>query len=98
MRVRFTTDAANDLEEIGDWIAKSSPIRAVTYVLELRDVCSELSSHPHRFERLARFDLREIRRRVYGNHLIIYEIGGDEVTIVRIVHGSMDLNPLLDEL
>ena len=38
--------AEQDLEAIGDYIARDNPARAVTFVRELRDHCQRIASHP----------------------------------------------------
>ncbi|MFL5069704.1 MAG: type II toxin-antitoxin system RelE/ParE family toxin, partial [Xanthobacteraceae bacterium] len=42
MNVVITDPAADDLETIGDWIAKDNPVRALTFVRELRVACDAL--------------------------------------------------------
>jgi plasmid stabilization system protein ParE len=40
--VRISAEAERDLEDIADYIAKDNPVRAMTFVQELR-------AEPHRF-------------------------------------------------
>lgn len=49
MRVILSAKARSDLQEIGDYIAADNPRRAVTFVLELRRSCLDLSEHPLRY-------------------------------------------------
>ncbi|TIU76565.1 MAG: type II toxin-antitoxin system RelE/ParE family toxin, partial [Mesorhizobium sp.] len=45
-RLAFAKQAVTDLEAIADYIAADSPIRATTFVQELRDACVELRTMP----------------------------------------------------
>ena len=42
MRFRFSRQAEIDIEEIGDFIARDNPARAVSYIQELRAKCEQL--------------------------------------------------------
>jgi plasmid stabilization system protein ParE len=95
LRVTFSDEAEADLEEIGDTIAMDSPRRALTFVQELRRSCDGLGNNPRRFEVVERFKAYGVRRRVHGAYLIFYMIEGDEVAVMRIIHGSRNYVSLL---
>ena len=44
MQYRFSRQAERDIEEIGDFIARDNPGRAVTFIAELRESAGELSN------------------------------------------------------
>lgn len=90
MTVRFTSDAETDLESIGDYIARDNPLRAVSFVQELRTCCQELAALPHAWPLVPRYATRGIRRRVYGDYLVFYRPEPDGVTILHVLHGAMD--------
>jgi plasmid stabilization system protein ParE len=46
MRFRFTVTAERDIEEIGDYIARDNPARAVSFVEELAEKCHRLVEYP----------------------------------------------------
>jgi len=55
MQLLFTPMAAFDLEEIGDYIAKDNPVRAGSFVAELRAQCEKICrSHIARCARYSR--------------------------------------------
>jgi toxin ParE1/3/4 len=95
MRVVFTKAAEQDLESIGDHIAVSNPLRAVTFVQELREKCLSLADMPKRFPPMERHRSAGIRRLVYGNYLIFYRAATETVEILHVLHGAMDYGPLL---
>jgi plasmid stabilization system protein ParE len=89
------SDAADaDLEAIGDWIAQDAPLRAVTFVRELRTVCENLGSAPNAYRLSPGHEEAGIRRRPYGNYLIFYAVG-EHVDVLRILEGSRDYEALL---
>jgi toxin ParE1/3/4 len=49
-----------------------------------------------RFAALEGFNDIGLRRRVSGNYVIIYRVNTDVVEILRIFHGAMDYENLLD--
>jgi toxin ParE1/3/4 len=46
MRVGFSPKAESDLEEIGDYIARDNPVRALTFLDELRAACLAIAGNP----------------------------------------------------
>jgi len=70
-RVRLSQRAAIDLEEIGDYIARDNPHRAITFVDELQAACRKIADHPEAY--LLRSDLAPgIRMAVHKNYLILF--------------------------
>ena len=89
-RVIFSPLAAQDLEAIGDYIARDSRKRALSFISELRAVCTTIASKPEAFR--LRPELGEgIRSCAHGNFVIFFLPGARQVTIVRVLHGAMDL-------
>jgi toxin ParE1/3/4 len=76
VKVVFSDAAEADLEEIGDYIAKDDPRRALTFVRELRSVALRLGDMPKVFPLVPRYEHHGIRRRPAGNFLIFYRVEG----------------------
>ncbi|WP_088184956.1 type II toxin-antitoxin system RelE/ParE family toxin [Sphingobium sp. Z007] len=95
MIVEFAKAAEDDLEAIGDYIARDNPIRAISFIRELRTACLDLGTMPERFPTLAAFERQGIRRRLHGNYLIFYRVDGAQVTIIHILHGASDYASLI---
>jgi toxin ParE1/3/4 len=51
MQLLITPLAAVDLEEIGDYIAQDNPVRAGTFVAELRAHCEKICLNPTGYRR-----------------------------------------------
>jgi plasmid stabilization system protein ParE len=67
MIVVITDEAEVDLERIGDHIAADNPLRAVTFVRELREKCEALADAPRGYPLVPRHEHVGVRRRPYGN-------------------------------
>jgi toxin ParE1/3/4 len=95
MIVVITEQAEAELEAIAERIAEESPMRAVSFVEELREACEGLGDMSKRFPLVPRYEHAGIRRRVHGNHLIFYRIGVETVDVIHVLHGAMDYEPSL---
>jgi len=95
MKVRLSAEARQDLIAIGDYIARDNPSRALSFVQELTDACANLADMPSSYPTVPRYELKGIRRRVRGNYQIFFRIDGDQVLVVRVLHGARDYESLL---
>ncbi|SCX35860.1 type II toxin-antitoxin system RelE/ParE family toxin [Agrobacterium rosae] len=95
MIVRFTDDAEQDLESIGDYIARDNPLRALSFVQELRIKCTALADMPNGFPLVPRYEKSGIRRRAHGDYLVFYRVEATQVVILHILHGAMDYAGIL---
>lgn len=95
MIVEITAEAEADLEAIGDYIARDNPARAVSFIHELGRSCMELADFPEAWPIVPRFEAKSIRRRVHGRYLIFYRIQGESVTVLHVLNGAMDIDPIL---
>ena len=95
MRLVLTAEAEADLESIGDRIARDSPVRAVSFLQELRESCETLVDGPLRFALIPRHEAAGIHRRVHGNYLIFYRVRNETVEVLHILHGARDYEAIL---
>ncbi|MDE2006301.1 MAG: type II toxin-antitoxin system RelE/ParE family toxin [Rhodospirillales bacterium] len=93
--VVLTARAEADLEAIGDHIAADNPLRAASFVRELRDRCEALAIMPRAFPLVPRYETHRIRRRVWGNYLLFYRIETDRIVVLHVLHGATDYAALL---
>ena len=92
MNVVFSPVALADLLEIGAYIARDNPTRALRFVDELETNCQQLGQAPG--IGVQRPDLTEgIRVRVQGHYLIFYRQDLHCVRIERVLHSARDLTP-----
>ncbi len=82
--------ARADLIEIGDFIALDSPDRAASFVAEIEIRMQAAAERPMSFP--VRDELHEgMRVARHGRYLIFFVEHGDEVRVVRVLHGARDL-------
>ncbi|HEY3909690.1 MAG TPA: type II toxin-antitoxin system RelE/ParE family toxin [Stellaceae bacterium] len=86
----FSPRARLDLEDIGDYIARDNPARAVSFLDELRAHCDRISTAPMSYP--SREDLAAgLRVSVHGRYLILFRANSGSVRIERILHGARRL-------
>lgn len=95
MKVQLSRSALNYLDGIAAWIARDDPERALTFVAELRAKCAELATRHAMFPYARGYADRGIRRRLHGPYLIFYQVKGDTVRIMHVVHGRRDYARIL---
>lgn len=94
MTLVFSPKAAEDLEEIGDYIARDNPEKALSFVDEIEQHCYRIAETPTAFRE--REDIAPgLRMAVHGKYLILYRIVTNCVEIVRVVHGARQLTDLV---
>lgn len=90
MTVIFSPDAEADLESIGDYIARSNPQRARSFVAELRSRCLLIADSP--LGGAPRDDIfPDLRMVVIRRYLILYIPSGSDIRIERVLYGARDL-------
>ncbi|OWV87623.1 plasmid stabilization protein [Rhizobium sp. R635] len=95
MILEFSSEAENDLEQIADYIAEHNPLRALSFIRELRSKCVDLVDSPNGFALIPRYEHHGIRRRVHGNYLIFYRVETAKVVIIHILHSATDYGAIL---
>ena len=87
MWVKFTDLAVADLQEIGEWLLRSHPKRAVQTIYELRESCERLQIYPKMGARLP----NGVRKLVIGEFVALYRLRGqNEIQILHISPGNKD--------
>jgi len=90
MRVVIVGTARKDLRDIALYIAEHNPVRAMSYVSELREACLSLADKPLRFGLLPGHEDRDLRIRPHGRYVIIYSVRTDRVLVHRVVNAALD--------
>nr|WP_282562126.1 type II toxin-antitoxin system RelE/ParE family toxin [Providencia stuartii] len=86
MKLGISPLAVQDLESIGDWIAKDNPIKALSFIEELYQKWDSPTLYAERPEILP-----GLRSCAYGRYLLFFRVLEAEVRIERILHGSRDI-------
>lgn len=90
MRCIFSGRSENDLEGIGDFIAKDNPQRALSYTQELRAYCRKIAQTPKVRRVVAHLEDQLLRKALFGNYQIYYALldEDDGIEVVHIRHQS----------
>lgn len=95
MKVELSDNAVSDLNEITDWIASDNPLRAATFIGEIRERCKRLGVMPRAYPLVPRNEDTGVRRCPFREYLIFYRVTADAVEILRVLHGARDIDALL---
>jgi toxin ParE1/3/4 len=87
MQLRWTEEAANDLERIADYLFEHAPDRAAELVRTVYDAPAALLTFPNRGRLGKKAGTREFVLSPLP-YLIVYTVRGDAIYIVRILHGA----------
>ena len=87
MNIRWAPAAADDLEEIGAYLKEHEAALAESTVRNLYDTVQSLRQFPRRGRLGKKSETRELLTTPLP-YLIIYEIQGDTIHILRIAHGA----------
>lgn len=91
MRVRWTTDAADDLERICDYVARERPEAARRLAFDVLRAIESLRDFPNRGRPGRVQGTREIV--LTRPFLAVYEVREEEVQVLRILHGARQWPP-----
>lgn len=90
MKVMLSTRARRDLEGIRTYIEKDNPVRAMSFVGELRDIAKRIADMPRAFPLVPRYEKHAIRRRSHKGYGILYSVETDRIFIHRIIGPGQD--------
>jgi len=87
MQLRWTEEAAKDLERIANYLFEHAPERATYLVRQIYDAPSALLSFPHRGRPGRKMGTRDLVLSPLP-YIVVYQLSGDIIHIVRILHGA----------
>ena len=91
MQYRFSRHAERDIEDIGDFIARDNPRRAITFITKLRDRCRQIVEFP-RAAPSRRALGKGVRCVVFGRYLIVSVVRARVLEIRRVLHGARNIS------
>ncbi|MSO62149.1 MAG: type II toxin-antitoxin system RelE/ParE family toxin [Acidobacteria bacterium] len=87
MQLRWTEEAADDLEHIAGYLLTHTPSRAPDLVRAVYDAPSDLLTFPNRGRQGKKEGTRELVLAPLP-YLVVYKVLGDVIFVVRILHGA----------
>ena len=92
-RVDKTSRAETDLIQIADYIAKDSLKAALRWISEIDQTFRLLAKNPLLGENVGYLQL-DTRRQTFGRYLIFYRPIEQGIIVVRVLHGSRQIENL----
>jgi addiction module RelE/StbE family toxin len=87
MRLRWTRRSIQDLQEIGEFIAKDNPAAARRWVARLQERARKAAPFPQAGRRVPETGREDIREVFLGNYRIIYQVFPKHLEILTIFEG-----------
>jgi len=97
MNVYWTTTAQSQLEAIHAYIAQNSPQYAKRIVDRLTGRSQQISSHPLSGRIVPEYEISQIREIIEGPYRIIYYIKPDQIDVLAVIHGAMNMLKEVDK-
>jgi toxin ParE1/3/4 len=91
MRVHWTDTAEGHLEAIRSYIAQDSPEYARRMVDRITRRSQQIAEFPRSGRRVPEYDADLIREVIEGPYRIIYRITLDQVDVLAVIHGAMNV-------
>ncbi len=95
MRVRWTDRALAHVREIENYIAADSPASGEKMVASIFQAIDRLRRFPQSGRSAGEWNRRPYREIIEPPYRILYEIQGDTVFILAVVHGRRDVAQLI---
>lgn len=92
MQLRWSVEAASDLERITNYLFEETPQHAPELVRAIYEAPSSLLTFPHRGRAGKKQNTRELVLSPLP-YIVVYRIAGDAVHILRILHGAQRWPP-----
>jgi toxin ParE1/3/4 len=91
--VRWTPQAADDLEAVAEFISRDSPHYAGLLVANILQTVDQLIDFPQSGRIVPEIGDASLREVILGNYRIIYRLRSDAVEILTVHHGARLLDP-----
>jgi toxin ParE1/3/4 len=92
-QVRWTPQAADDLDAIAEFIARDSPHFAGLVVADILQAVNQLVDFPESGRIVPEIGNRSIREVILGSYRIIYRLRNEVVQVLTVHHGARLLDP-----
>jgi len=91
MKVLWTDTAESHLDAIHDYIAQNSPEYAKRIVDRLTCRSQQIGKFPFSGRRVPEYDMDQIREVIEGSYRVIYYIKSDQIDVLAVIHGAMNI-------
>jgi len=92
-QVRWTPQAAGDLDAIAEFIAADSPHYAALFVIRVLETAERLGEFPSSGRVVPEIGDAAVREIILGNYRLVYRLRGETAEILTVYHGARLLDP-----
>jgi len=92
MKVCWTNTAEGHLDAIFDYIAQNSKEYAKSMVDRITRRSQQIAEYPLSGRVVPEYDFNQIREVIEGSYRIIYHIKSDQIDVLAVIHGAMNIN------
>jgi len=96
MKVNFAEQAETDLLDIGRYIAADNVEAALQFINKIEDVCHETIGRHPAIGRQRDDLIVGLRVLPFKKYLIFYRLQNEALQIVRVLHGSRDIEQVFE--
>lgn len=93
MKVYWTKTAEDQLDAIYSFIAQNSETYALITVDKITKRSQQIADFPLSGRTVPEYDTEQIREVFSGAYRIIYYIKPDQIDVLAVIHGAMDIEP-----
>ena len=97
MEIYLTGTHRGHLDALYAYIAQDSPQYAKRMVDRLTRRSQQIAGFPLSGRRVPEYDIDQIREVIEGPYRIIYYIKADQIDVLAVIHGAMDVLHLMVE-
>ena len=91
MKIHWTETAEDHLGAIHAYIAQNSQQYALRMIDRLTRRSQQIADFPLSGRRVPEYDMDQIREVVEGPYRIIYHIKPDQIDVLAVIHGAMNV-------
>ncbi|MFP4597788.1 MAG: type II toxin-antitoxin system RelE/ParE family toxin [Persicimonas sp.] len=91
MKIRWTDNAARNLDSIRAYIAEDAPAEAARVVANLLVVPEQLEAFPQSGRVVPEYGNPAVREIVRGSYRVIYRLTNGAVEVLSVLHGAQKL-------
>jgi plasmid stabilization system protein ParE len=95
LKIRWSPQAASNLEEICSYISKDSEYYAALFAKRIIKIIKAIPDFPKLGRIVPEYNDKNLREKIYENYRIVYRIKEDIIEIAAICHGSRLLENIL---
>jgi len=84
LKIKLTTIAKINLEDIRDFISKDKPQTAIKFLKELKQKINQIKDKPLQCRKSYYADDENIRDLIFGGYTIVFRINNESLEILRV--------------